>query len=149
MNLKKISRFGLGFAALLTSIVTLHAGTHTWKGGAGNGLWSSPSNWESSNPPFANESPLHLVFPENTNAAHRLSTNNIPNLAIDSMTFDEHGYVISGTGLGTNIALKQPTFPSIRTVSVSTYILDRTNRFDSSLHIELRGKVVFYVERFC
>jgi hypothetical protein len=26
------------------------AGTHTWTGAAANGLWSTPSNWEGSNP---------------------------------------------------------------------------------------------------
>lgn len=78
-------------------------GTHTWTGGNTSGLWSVPSNWENNSPPFANESPLHLIFP--SNAVRRLSTNNIPNLTVDSITLAGAAYTIAGNASSTNLAI--------------------------------------------
>jgi autotransporter-associated beta strand protein len=77
------------------------AGTHTWTGSAANGLWSTPGNWEGSNPPFANESPLHLVFP--ASPVKRAATNNIANITLSSVTFDGVAYTIAASGQGTNV----------------------------------------------
>jgi fibronectin-binding autotransporter adhesin len=91
----------LFYALLITSTAPVYAATHTWTGGNTSGLWSVPSNWEGGSPPFANENPLHLIFP--TDAVRRLSTNNIANLNIDSLTIAGAAYTIAATGSGTNM----------------------------------------------
>ena len=87
--------------AVLWPAFSTRAGTHTWNGGSTDGRWSVPSNWDGNSPPFANESPLHLVFP--ASATRRLATNNVANISIDSITFDGAAYTLAASGQGTNV----------------------------------------------
>src|SRR3982750_3739855 len=102
MIMKKLGSFltALSAVAWIGAALNGHAGTHTWTGGNASGLWSIGSNWENNSPPFANENPLHLIFP--TNATRRLSTNNIPSLHINSMTFAGAAYTLAANSSATN-----------------------------------------------
>src|SRR6187551_1732614 len=89
---KKRHSFALAAICVWLTTLSAFAGTHTWTGGSTDGRWSVGANWEGNSPPFANESPLHLVFP--TNATRRLATNNIANIKINSISFAGAAYTL-------------------------------------------------------
>jgi autotransporter-associated beta strand protein len=75
----------------------------TWTGGAGAGkpAWSRDMNWttevggkEVHKAPPANGNDTALVFP--AGAQQLTNTDNIPNLKINSLTFEGQGYVLNG-----------------------------------------------------
>src|SRR3989442_1191916 len=116
------------------------AGTHTWNGSAANGLWSTPSNWDGSNPPFAYESPLHLVFP--ASAVKRAATNNIANITISSVTFDGAAYTIAASGQGTNVVFDSSVGQSwwnVRALSGNGHM------FHYSMNLALDGNLEFNI----
>jgi fibronectin-binding autotransporter adhesin len=129
--------FALICAAVTTIIPVLNcfAGTHIWTGGT-SGLWSVPSNWEANSPPFANESPLHLVFP--TNAARRLSTNNIPNLTINSISLAGAAYTLAANSSATNIVFDSSEGNSWWNIRV---LGGTGHRLVSSFRAELEGNL--------
>lgn len=124
--------------AALGCVTGAHALTHTWTGLGGSGLWSTPSNWEGNSPPFANETTLRLIFP--AGPANRFSTNNIPNLAIQSITFDGPAYTIAATGSGTNVTFNSSVGTSVWNVRV---LGGTGHRLHSSMNIALDGTMEF------
>ena len=100
MNMKSVLA-SLLIAGSLALAPRGQAGTHTWIGGSTDGRWSVGANWAGGSPPVAFESPLHLVF--SSSATRRLSTNNIPNITIDSISFGGAAYTIAASGTGTNV----------------------------------------------
>lgn len=58
------------------------AGTHTWTGGGGNGLWTTAANWTGGAPTAGEAAPVTLIFPGSIQA-----TNNIAGLTVDKLVF--------------------------------------------------------------
>src|SRR4051794_11636517 len=76
-----------------------YAATHVWSGGFGeNGDWSATANWSSGGGVVPGET-VDLVFPAGVGTLH--STNDRLNVVINSITFEDGGYTIDGTGSGT------------------------------------------------
>ena len=114
------------------------AATHTWTGNGPNALWSTSSNWENNSPPFANESPVGLIFPATAN--RRISTNNVSGLQVSALLMDGATYTLRGTGAGTNITLLPGGF--FGTVVASGGL---GHTLDSSLNFTLTGTNVFTI----
>jgi autotransporter-associated beta strand repeat len=133
-------RFALLLLGAALATVTTRAGTHTWNGGSTDGRWSVGANWDGNNPPAANESPLHLVFP--ASATRRLATNNIANITVSSITFDGAAYTIAATGAGTNVTFDSSvgtSYWNVRALGGSGHT------FHYSMNLALDGTLEFNI----
>jgi autotransporter-associated beta strand protein len=134
------NRFALLLLTASLATGTIRAGTHTWNGGSTDGRWSIGANWDGNNPPAANESPLHLVFP--ASATRRLATNNIANITISSITFDGAAYTIAASGAGTNVTFDSSvgmSYWNVRALSGSGHT------FHYSMNLALDGTLEFNI----
>jgi len=137
---KKRHSFALAAICVWLTTLSAFAGTHTWTGGSTDGRWSVGANWEGNSPPFANESPLHLVFP--TNATRRLATNNIANIKINSISFAGAAYTLAASGQGTNVTIDSSlgnTWWNVRALSGTGH------SFHYSLRLALDGNFEFNI----
>ena len=141
-RMKKL--LSLFYVLLITSTAPVIAGTHTWTGGNTSGLWSIGSNWEGGSPPFANETPLHLIFP--ADAVRRLSTNNIGNLKIDSMSMAGAAYTIAATGSGTNMSFDTSVGSLFYNINVASGTGHSIHR---SINLALEGTLEVTVATNC
>src|SRR5262249_19085318 len=136
----------LALAALLVGLAdpAARAGTHTWNGGSTDGRWSVGANWDGGNPPVANESPLHLVFP--STATRKLSTNNIANITIDSVSFGGSAYTIAASGQGVNVGFRS----SVGHLYWNVLATNGTGHtFHSSMNLALNGTLECNVATNC
>src|SRR5262245_25114555 len=133
-------RFALLIFAVWLATGASRAGTHTWNGGSTDGRWSVGANWDGNNPPVANESPLHLVFP--ASATRRLATNNIANITISSITFDGAAYTIAASGAGTNVTFDSSVGMSYWNVRV---LSGSGHTFHYSMNLALDGTLEFNI----
>ena len=135
-----LQRFALLLFVISLATARTRAGTHTWNGGSTDGRWSVGANWDGNNPPAANESPLHLVFP--ASATRRLATNNIANITISSITFDGAAYTIAGSGPGTNVTFDS----SVGTAYWNVRALGGSGHtFHYSMNLALDGTLEFNI----
>jgi hypothetical protein len=93
---------------ILTLPVSSAAATRTWTGGGGlgNTFWSNPANWESGVVPVDGDD---LVFPAGTAG---VSTNDLPNLLVRSLSFSSShvatGLMGAGIRLQNGITVSSP-----------------------------------------
>src|SRR5262249_53448113 len=66
--------------------------TDTWVGLGGDANWKTAANWSAGIPTNG----MDLVFSGNQ---QKTNNNNIPNLIVNSMTFDGDGFDLTGNGL--------------------------------------------------
>jgi len=114
------------------------AASHTWTGAGSSGLWSLAANWSGNNPPaFGEASPITVTFP--AGAARLNNTNDLGRLALDQLNFLGTGYIINGSGSGTNLTLQG---------SAGTTVLNGanlSNTIDDSVNLMLANNVNFTI----
>jgi autotransporter-associated beta strand protein len=139
-NIKRLNLLSTPIATLALWLphFSSFAAAHTWTGNGPNALWSTPSNWENSSPPFANESPTSLIFPAAAN--RRVSTNNIARLQVSSLALLGAAYTLRGFGAGTNVTLLPGgVFGTVAVFNGTEHTLD------ASLNLTLTGTNSFAV----
>src|ERR1043166_644070 len=112
------------------------AGTHTWTGAAGGGLWSVGGNWTGKNKPFFCETDLKIVFPTNGTAT---STIDIAGLVVNEFLIQRSNSIsISGTA-GMKVTLQdKPGFTAINLLSGGA-------TFQTSLELVLSNDCLVFV----
>lgn len=128
-------------ALALGSALPLAAASHTWSG-ATNGNWSVAGNWSAGGAPAAAEANVVLIFP--AGAMNKTMNNDVNVLNINSIEFQEHGYVLNGNTL--------PMSGSISMTGGSLFIPTTVNApitlqstlltpINSGLYLELNGAI--------
>ena len=122
----------LALGVLAVVPVQTFAATKTWSATPVSGAWSNPANWDGGVAPVNGDD---LVFPANSTI--KATTNDLNNLAVNSITFNGNGYTIAGL----------PIVLGAGGVNCTTFTPPQTNTF--SVDIALSANTSFNITNGC
>jgi len=96
----------------------------TWDGGGTTNNWSDAANW---NPNFVPRDGMDLVFP--AGAARKTNTNDLTDLDVDNITFNDSGYNISGNAINLHNGFTSNSSSSSSQFRVQINLLSQNQTF--------------------